>query len=194
MAGNDRRFLINREITSSSVRLVDAKGGQMGVVSLEDALKAAEEVRLDLVMVSGDANPPVCRLMDFGKFKYERQKHEAAARKHIHKIVTKEVKLRVKIAPHDYQVKLRAAERFLVKGDKVKALLTFRGREREHNDLGRKVLGQLVVDLADYGTVETRVDSEEAFLAVTLTPKPNLAKMMKARESAREGKGKEGVK
>jgi len=188
MAGNDRRFLINREITAPSVRLVDAKGGQMGVVSFDAALHAAEEARLDLVMVSGEANPPVCRLMDFGKFKYERQKHEAAARKHVHKIVTKEVKLRVKIAPHDYNVKRRAAERFLIKGDKVKVLLTFRGREREHNDLGRKVLEKMIADLADYSLVEMRVDGEEMFMSVTLTPKPNAAKIAKEKEKEKERK------
>jgi len=177
MAGTEKRFYINREINSASVRLVDSKGGQLGVVTLEDAIARAVEERLDVVMVSAEANPPVCRLMDFGKFKYERKKHEAEARKHQHKIVTKEVKLRVKIAPHDYQVKLRAAEKFLRKGDKVKVLLTFRGREREHSELGKKVLEGMIRDLSEISVVETRMGGEEMFMSVTLTPKPNIGKI-----------------
>src|SRR5262245_19440970 len=113
-AGNERQFRTNRDITSPRLRLVDGKGGQMGVVTLEDALRFAAEARLDLVEVAPEADPPVARLMDFGKFRYTQQKHEQAARKRQHIVKIKEVKFHVKIAPHDYQVKMNAAKRFLL--------------------------------------------------------------------------------
>lgn len=171
MADNERHYRINKEIAAPRLRLVDAKGGQVGVVSLEDALRRASEMKLDLVEVAPEANPPVARLMDFGKFRYTQQKHEQAARRRQHKVVVKELKFHVKIAAHDYEVKKRMAARFLEKGDKVKLVIAFRGREAEHGELGMKVINKMVGELSDLSVVEHRDESEPKFKAVTLTPK-----------------------
>ncbi len=176
MAEQERHYRINREILSSRVRLVDGKGGQVGVVGLEEALRLAEESRLDLVEVAPEASPPVCRLMDFGKFRYTQQKHEQGARKRQHKVKVKEVKFHLKIAPHDYQVKLRAAERFLTQGDKVKLVIAFRGREVDHTDIGIRLLDNLVKSLSELGTVEQRDVSELKYKTVVIAPKPKAAK------------------
>jgi len=174
--GNERHYRINREVTSPKLRLVDGNGGQMGVVTLEDALRHAAEARLDLVEVAPEADPPVARLMDFGKFRYTQQKHEQAARKKQHIVKIKEVKFHVKIAPHDYKVKARAAEKFLAQGDKVKLVITFRGREVDHTDLGMTILENLVKDLGEAGTVEHRDSSEAKYKSITITPKQKAAK------------------
>ena len=174
--GNERHYRINREVTSPKLRLVDGNGGQMGVVTLEDALRHAAEARLDLVEVAPEADPPVARLMDFGKFRYTQQKHEQAARKKQHIVKIKEVKFHVKIAPHDYKVKARAAEKFLAQGDKVKLVITFRGREVDHTDLGMNILENLVKDLSEAGTVEHRDSSEAKYKSITVTPKIKAAK------------------
>ena len=171
MAVNERLHRINREITSATVRLVDEKGGQVGVVSIEQALQRAVDVGLDLVEVASEVNPPVCRLMDFGKYKYEQQRHGRQARKKVHKVVVKEVKVHVKIAPHDYRVKQRAAERFLLAGDKVKFLVVFRGREMEHKELGAKILDHFLADLEKVGVVENRQAMDRNVLSVTMSPK-----------------------
>src|SRR5688572_11403323 len=132
MAGHDRTYRINRDIAAPRLRLVGAKGEQLGIVAIDDALKLAVEAGMDVVEVAGEADPPVARLMDFGKFRYTQQKNEQAARKRQHVMKIKEVKFHVKIAPHDYQVKLRHTMEFLAKGDKVKLVITFRGREVDH--------------------------------------------------------------
>lgn len=171
MAVNERHYRINGEITVPRVRLVDGTGGQLGVVTREDAISKAKDAGLDLVEVAPEADPPVCRLMDFGKFRYTQQKHEQVARKRQHIIKIKEVKFHVKIAPHDYQVKVRAAERFLVKGDKVKLVVAFRGREVDHSELGIRILDNLIRDLAGVGVVEFRDEGEEKIKSVIITPK-----------------------
>jgi translation initiation factor IF-3 len=171
MAGIERHYRTNREITAPRLRLVDGKGGQIGVVDLEEALRRAEEARLDLVEVAPEASPPVCRLMDFGKFRYMQQKHEQAARKRQHVIRIKEVKFHLKIAPNDYRVKVHAAQRFLTKGDKVKLVVALRGREVDHTDLGLRLLDKLVKDLSAAGTVEHRDENEDKFKTVIITPK-----------------------
>ncbi len=171
MADNERHYRINREIAAPRLRLVDDKGGQLGIVPLEEALRKAQEMGLDLVEVAPEASPPVCRLMDFGKFRYTQQKHEQAARRRQHKVVVKELKFHVKIAVHDYEVKRRMAARFLEKGDKVKLVIAFRGREADHVDLGMKLLDGLVKELAELGTVEHRDMSEKKFKSITLTPR-----------------------
>jgi translation initiation factor IF-3 len=172
MAGSERHYRINREILAPRMRLVDAKGGQLGIVPVEEALRLAEEANLDLVEVAPEASPPVCRLMDFGKFRYTQQKHEQAARRRVHKVVVKELKFHLKIAPNDYQVKKRMAERFLQKGDKVKLLVTFRGREADHAARGEKLLENMVKDLAEISAVEHRDSTEEKYRSITLTPRP----------------------
>lgn len=171
MADNERHYRINRDISAPRLRVVDAKGGQLGIISLDEALRRAQDMGLDLVEVAPDANPPVARLMDFGKFRYTQQKHEQAARRRQHKVVVKELKFHVKIAVHDYEVKRRMAARFLEKGDKVKLVVAFRGREADHVDLGMKLLDGLVKQLAELGTVEHRDTGEAKFKSITLTPR-----------------------
>lgn len=171
MAGNDRSYRINRDITAPRLRLVGAKGEQLGIVAIDDALKLAVDAGLDVVEVAGEADPPVARLMDFGKFRYTQQKNEQAARKRQHVMKIKEVKFHVKIAPHDYQVKLRHIMEFLAKGDKVKLVITFRGREVDHADLGMKILDNVVRDVAAVGTVEHRDESEMKIKSMIITPK-----------------------
>lgn len=176
MTAAERHFRINREITSPRLRLVDGEGGQAGVVTLDDALRRAAEAGLDLVEVAPEAQPPVARLMNFGKFRYEQQKHEQEARRKQHVVKIKEIKFHVKIAPHDYQVKVRAAERFLNKGDKVKLVITFRGREVDHSDLGMDILNRVVKDMAEIAVVEYRDEREPKYKTITLTPKVKATK------------------
>ena len=171
MAGIERHYRINRDITSPRLRVVGGKGEQLGILTLDEAFARAAEERLDLVEVAPEADPPVVRMMDFGKFRYNQQKHEAAARKRQHVVKLKEVKFHVKIAPHDYQVKVRHAEEFLQKGDKVKLVVTFRGREVDHTDLGLRILDNAVRDLGHVGVIENRDVTEPKYKSVTVTPK-----------------------
>lgn len=145
---------INSQIRNEKVRLVGAEGEMIGVVTIREALSAAEESGLDLVEISPNAEPPVCKLLDYGKFKYEQQKKANEARKKQKIIEVKELKLRPMIEDHDYQVKLRAAKKFLEEGDKVKFTLRYRGRELAHQELGLKVLTRMKADLADISKVE----------------------------------------
>ncbi|MBM3482126.1 MAG: translation initiation factor IF-3 [Alphaproteobacteria bacterium] len=145
---------VNDEIIAPQIRLIGYDGSQVGVVSVRRGIEMAEEVGLDLVEVSPLTNPPVCKLMDFGKYKYEAQKKASEARKKQKVIEIKEIKLRPTIDDADYQVKMRSMRRFLEEGDKVKVTLRFRGREMAHQELGMKVLERVKEDLAEIGKVE----------------------------------------
>ena len=151
---------INEQIRARQVRLIAEDGEQVGVVSIQDALARAEEAGLDLVEISPNAEPPVCKILDYGKYKYEQQKKAAEARKKQKVIEVKELKFRPNIDDHDYQVKIKAARRFLEEGDKVKITLRFRGREMSHMDLGMKVLTRVREELADIGKVESEAKVE----------------------------------
>ncbi|WP_298678633.1 translation initiation factor IF-3 [uncultured Lentibacter sp.] len=140
---------VNDRITSPEIRLIGADGENVGVVSPAQAMVMAEEAELDLVEISPNANPPVCKIMDFGKFKYEQQKREAEARKKQKIIEIKEVKFRPNTDTHDYEVKMRNVVKFLEKGDKVKITLRFRGREMAHQNLGRELLERVAKDVTD---------------------------------------------
>ena len=144
-------------------------GEQVGVVSIQDALARAEEAGLDLVEISPNAEPPVCKILDYGKYKYEQQKKAAEARKKQKVIEVKELKFRPNIDDHDYQVKIKAARRFLEEGDKVKITLRFRGREMSHMDLGMKVLTRVREELADIGKVESeaKVEGRQAVMMMS---------------------------
>lgn len=142
------------------MRLVGADGAQLGVVNVLDAQKMADDLGLDLVEISPNAEPPVCKILDYGKHKYEQQKKAAEARKKQKIIDTKEIKIRPTIGEHDYQVKLRSARHFLEEGDKVKVTLRFRGREMAHLDLGMEVLNRFKKELSDIGKVETEPKME----------------------------------
>src|SRR5690606_30245550 len=145
---------INEQITALTVRLIDQDGEQIGVVSIDDALARAEEVDLDVVEIDPNAQPPVCRIMDYGKFRFEQSKRQQAARKKQKQIQVKEVKFRPGTDEGDYQIKLRNLRRFLEDGDKAKVTLRFRGREMAHQELGMQLLNRVEEDLQDLGSVE----------------------------------------
>jgi len=153
------------------VRVVDADGSQLGIMPLRDALRVAAEKNLDLVAIALNAKPPVCRVMDFGKYKYEQGKREKEARKNQKVITVKEVKVRPNIEDHDFQVKLKNARRFLQDGDKVKASVMFRGREITHPELGRKLLVRLAKEVEDLASTERDPKVEGRNMVMILTPK-----------------------
>ena len=162
---------INENITAREVRLIGPDGEQVGVVSIQEALSAAEEAKLDLVEISPDATPPVCRIMDYGKHIFEKKKQQAAARKKQKQIQIKEIKFRPGTEEGDYQVKLRNLIRFLSDGDKAKVSLRFRGREMAHQELGMELLKRVEADLIEYGTVEQHPKMEGRQLMMVIAPK-----------------------
>ena len=161
---------MNDEITAREVRLIDQDGKQMGVVPLAQAKRIAQEAELDLVEVSPTAKPPVCRIMDYGKFRFEQSKKQQEARKKQKQIQVKEVKFRPGTDEGDYQVKLRNLIRFLSEGDKAKVTLRFRGREMVHQDIGMKLLTRVEADLQDYATVEQRPKLEGRQMIMVFAP------------------------
>lgn len=166
-------MLVNEQIRAKEVRVIDPDGNQLGIMSIRDALQKAAERNLDLVAVSLNAKPPVCRIMDVGKYKFEQSKREKEARKNQKTITIKEVKVRPNIEEHDFQVKLRNARRFLQAGGKVKVTVMFRGREITHPELGQKLLNRMAEDVADLGSVERAPKVEGRNMVMILTPKSN---------------------
>ncbi len=154
------------------MRVVDEDGEMVGILATHEAMALAEEKGLDLVEVATNSKPPVCRIMDYGKFKYEQSKRAKKAKQKQHVTHLKEVKLRPKIEKHDYQFKLRNAIRFLEGRDKVKVTVIFRGRELAHIDLGRKILDGFVADLTDVANVEVPPKMEGRNMSLVLSPKP----------------------
>lgn len=161
---------MNDRIRAREIRVIDADGNQLGIMTPYDAVKRAREQNLDLVEISPNAVPPVCRIMDYGKFLYEQEKKERAAKKNQKQIVLKEVKFSVNVDEHDYATKRNHVLRFLAEGDKVKASLRFRGREMAHQNLGRNVLERLVTEVGDKGIVEFRPRMEGNTMHVILAP------------------------
>lgn len=161
---------INRAIRAREVRVVDDEGEQLGVMDLETALSAAEDRGLDLVEVSPNADPPVCRVMDYGKYKYQQSKRAAEAKKKQAKVEVKEVKMRPKTEEHDFQFKLKNARRFLEAGNKVKFTIMFRGREVTHPEFGRKLLERLVEEVADIAQAESRPSMSGRFMSMVVGP------------------------
>ena len=157
-------------IRASEIRLIGADGENIGVVTPEQALDMAEEAELDLVEISPNANPPVCKIMDYGKYKYEQQKRESEARKKQKIIEVKEVKFRPNTDTHDYDVKMRNVVRFLENGDKVKVTLRFRGREMAHQDLGRDLLERVAGDIEGLGKVENMPKMEGRQMIMIIAP------------------------
>ncbi len=152
------------------MRVIDDEGNQIGIMAPYEALKMAREKALDLVEISPTAQPPVVRIMDFGKFLYQKEKQEREAKKHQHVITVKEVKFRINVDEHDYQTKKNHALRFLEEGDKVKATIFFRGREMTRQMLGREILDRLIKDLGDKAIVEFRPRQEGNTLHLILAP------------------------
>jgi translation initiation factor IF-3 len=161
---------VNETIRAREVRLIDANGDQLGVKSRTEALKIAQTRNLDLVLVAPGAKPPVCRIMDYGKFRYEQQKKDREARKKQRVINVKEVRFSPGIGDHDFNTKLRNARKFLENGDKVKASVRFRGRAITHKDLGRDVLERLAEEVKDIAAVESRPKMEGRQMFMMMAP------------------------
>jgi translation initiation factor IF-3 len=161
---------VNDRIRANEIRLIGADGENVGVVTPEKARELAAEAGLDLVEISPNASPPVCKIMDFGKFKYEQQKRESEARKKQKTIEVKEVKFRPNTDIHDYDVKMRNVVRFLENGDKVKVTLRFRGREMAHQDLGRRLLERVADDIQELGKVENMPRMEGRQMVMMIGP------------------------
>ncbi|MEQ8755316.1 MAG: translation initiation factor IF-3 [Coleofasciculus sp. G1-WW12-02] len=162
---------INDRIRYPKIRAIDTDGTQLGIIAPQEALRIAEEKELDLVLVSDKADPPVCRIVDYGKYKFEQEKKAREARKKQHTADVKEVKMRYKIDDHDYQVRVNAAERFLKSGDKVKATITFRGREIQHANLAEDLLKRMAMDLQDVAEVQQAPKREGRNMMMLLSPK-----------------------
>ena len=162
---------INDEIRDREVRLVSESGEQLGIMSAHDALAKAEEAGLDLVKISPKATPPVCKLMDYGKFKFEQSKREKEARKNQHVVEIKEVRMSPGIDVNDFNVKLRNAQKFLAEGNRVKATVRFRGREMAHTDIGRKLLRKFAEDCAEVAVMDKEPTLDGRHMNMFLSPK-----------------------
>ena len=163
--------LTNREIRAREIQLIDAEGQNRGVVQTTDALQLAEEAGLDLVEIVPNATPPVCKILDFGKFRFLEQKKAAEARKRQKIVEIKEIKLRPGIDDHDYEVKMRAVRRFFEEGDKVKVTLRFRGREMAHQELGFKLLNRVRAETVPFAKVEAEPLMGGRQMTMVLAPK-----------------------
>ena len=162
---------INEAIRASSVRCIDPEGQQLGVLSIDDALAKAYEHGLDLVELQPNAEPPVCKILDYGKFKYQAQKRANEARKKQKVIEVKEIKLRPNIDEHDYQVKMRAVQKFIGAGDKVKVTLRFRGREMAHVELGSQLLNRVKDEVEEIAKIEALPKMEGRQMIMVIAPK-----------------------
>jgi translation initiation factor IF-3 len=162
---------VNRQIRISPVRVIAPDGSQLGILEVDAALARAQEEGLDLVEVAPMARPPVVRIMDYGKFKFEQAKQARLAKKKQHVILLKEVKYRPGIDDHDFQTKTRHARRFLEEGNKVKVTMMFRGRQVAHPELGKDVLDRVASELADLGKIETDAKLEGKNMTMILAPK-----------------------
>jgi len=161
---------VNQQIRAREVRLIDQEGEQIGIKSIDEAMRAAEEKGMDLVEVAPQANPPVCRIMDYGKYKYEQAKKEKEAKKNQNVMNVKEVQMGVKIDDHDFDVKLKQARRFLKNKDKVKVRLKFRGREMMHQEIGHELMERLIEGTEDLGSVESGPNMEGRNMMMFITP------------------------
>jgi translation initiation factor IF-3 len=160
----------NEKITASEVRVISSKGLQLGIISIREALNYAEDEGYDLVEVSPDAKPPVCKIIDYGKLKYKEQKSKKEAKKKQKTIEVKEIKMRPGIDTHDYQVKVKALKKFISGGNKVKVSMRFRGREMEHQNLGLNLLKKLTEEVSEYAKVEVPPKSEGKQIMIILVP------------------------
>ena len=161
---------INERIRVPEIRLIDENGEQVGIVKTEDALERARESDLDLVEVAPQSKPPVCRILDYSKYKYEQEQKAKAARKHQQQVNVREIKLRPKIAQHDYETKRGHVERFLKQHDKVKVTIMFRGREQSHPERGRMLLDRLLQDVSELAVMEQAPLQEGRNMTMLLAP------------------------
>ena len=163
--------LINEEIRDKELRIIDSDGTQLGIMSLEQALDLANEKKLDLVNIAPNASPPVCKILDYGKYRYELQKREKEAKKKQRIMQVKEIRLSTFIEEHDINVKAHTASKFLKDGDKVKASLRFRGREKDYASRGLAVMQKFAEIIAEFGTVEKKPEFEGRSLIMVIAPK-----------------------
>ena len=168
---DNKQTQINEEIRASEVRLINEKGEMVGIVSLAEALGRAEKADLDLVNISPNADPPVCKILDYGKYRYEQQKKEKTAKKNQHVTEIKEIRLSASIEDHDIQVKAKTASKFLQDGDKVKVSLRFRGRERDYTQLGFDAMNRFAEMVSDYGVIEKAPKMEGRRMNMFLAPR-----------------------
>jgi len=171
------------------VRVVGPDGTQLGVMAISEALRTARDLNQDLVEVAPNSRPPVCRVMDYGKYRYEQSKREAKAKKRQHQTVVKEVKLRPKIERHDFEFKMRNARKFLEERDKVKVTMLFRGRELSHADIGYEILQDVIEFLADVANVEQKPSMEGRALTMLLSPRPAAMRAKEPQKSETEESG-----
>ena len=161
---------INEQIIASEVRVISSTGEQLGIISIREALNHAEDEGYDLVEVSPDAKPPVCKIIDYGKLKYREQKSKKEAKKKQKTVEVKEIKMRPGIDKHDYQVKVKALSKFIGEGNKVKVSMRFRGREMEHQNLGFDLLKKLITEVSEYAKVEVSPKGEGKQIMMILVP------------------------
>lgn len=164
--------LLNEEIREAQVRLIGEDGEQLGIMSSKEALEAAVERDLDLVMISPAAKPPVCKIMDYGKYRFEQSKREKEAKKNQHVIEVKEIRMSPSIGENDFMVKLRSGQKFLSEGDRLKVTVRFRGREMAHTELGRQLLERFAAECADIAKVDKGAKLEGRLMTEFLSPKP----------------------
>lgn len=167
---NDDEVCVNDSIKAKQVRLIDANNENRGIVSIKEALLIAEDAGLDLIEISPQANPPVCKVLDYGKYRYEQQKKKNEAKKNQKIVEIKELKLRPAIEAHDYEVKLKQAKKFLEQGNKVKLTMRFKGRELSANDMGKQILSKLTEDLDDCSKIDSELKLEGRQMTVILAP------------------------
>lgn len=177
---------INRRIRVSPVRLIGPDGEQIGIVPTSEAYNRAQELGLDLVEVSPNSRPPVCRIMDFGKYKYELSKKDKLAKKKQHVFQLKEMRYRPKIDEHDYQFKTKHVREFLESGSKVKAFVLYRGREMAHIELGRKILDRLIEDMSDIAVVDVQPKLEGRNMNMILSPRPEILKKVQVERTRKK--------
>ena len=180
-----KQLRVNERIRVSQVRVIGADGAQLGVMTPLDALRLAREAGLDLVEVAPQTAPPVCRILDFNKFRYEERRREREARRKHHVAKLKEVKFKPHIETHDYHVKLQMIRRFLIRGDQVKVTMVYRGRELAHTELGRRVLDRLVEDLKSVSRVERTPALDGRFMTMVIGPDRDKIKQLE-RQQARQ--------
>lgn len=184
--------LLNERIRDREVRLIDEAGGQLGIVPTREALSTARERGLDLFLVQPDANPPVARIMDYGRFKFEQEKKARETKKKHHVVDVKEIKMRYKIEEHDYQVKLKHAQKFLIDGDKIKVLTILRGREMQHKGMAMELMSKFANELKDMAIMDREPKIEGKSIIMILSPLPQRGgggPVKAATDSAPDGEG-----
>jgi len=164
-------YQINEEITDAEVRLIDEDGTQLGIMPSEEAMRIAIEKEVDLVKIAGNSKPPVCKIMDYGKYRYEQTKREKEVRRHQHIVEVKEIRMSPSIGINDFNVKLRNGQKFLKEGDRLKVTIRFRGREMAHTDIGEKLLLKFAEECSEFGNVDKNPKLDGRHMSLFLTPK-----------------------